>query len=81
MRGVIAMRVVMVDTVIFVKSQAGILVYIFLISTETGVRNNRNVNSCMKSVEFLKACIHSFSILSDDGSKASSKTIPPHSAI
>ena len=25
--------------------------------------------------------IHSFSILSDDSSKASSKTIPPHSAI
>jgi len=25
--------------------------------------------------------IHSFSILSDDRSKASSKTIPPHSAI
>jgi len=26
-------------------------------------------------------CIHSFSILSDDRSKASSKTMPPHSAI
>jgi hypothetical protein len=29
----------------------------------------------------LSACAHSFSILSDDRSKASSKTIPPHSAI
>jgi len=29
----------------------------------------------------LHSFIHSFSILSDDRSKASSKTIPPHSAI
>jgi hypothetical protein len=35
--------------------KAGILVYIFLISRETDVRNNRYVNSCIKSVGFLKA--------------------------
>jgi len=29
----------------------------------------------------VKDRIHSFSILSDDRSKASSKTVPPHSAI
>jgi hypothetical protein len=37
-----------------------------------------------RSSEFLLVLgdfIHSFSILSDDRSKASSKTIPPHSAI
>jgi len=31
--------------------------------------------------QFLKDVIHSFSNLSDDRSKASSKTMPPHSAI
>jgi len=30
---------------------------------------------------FIHSFIHSFSILSDDRSKASSKTMPPHSAI
>ena len=34
-----------------------------------------------KKVEKNNLKIHSFSILSDDRSKASSKTTPPHSAI
>ena len=33
------------------------------------------------SVFSLMLAVHSFSILSDDRSKASSKTMPPHSAI
>ena len=33
------------------------------------------------NTSFIHSFIHSFSILSDDRSKASSKTIPPHSAI
>jgi len=36
--------------------------------------------SFLKIVPFMRF-IHSFSILSNDRSKASSKTIPPHSAI
>jgi hypothetical protein len=34
-----------------------------------------------KEMQRVKNIIHSFSILSDNRSKASSKTIPPHSAI
>jgi len=33
------------------------------------------------AVQVTQTCIHSFSILSDDSFKASSKTIPPHSEI
>ena len=34
-----------------------------------------------RSRSFIHSFIHSFSILSDDRSKASSKTMPPHSAM
>jgi len=39
------------------------------------------IGGAAKSSSHLFGFIHSFSILSNDRSKASSKTIPPHSAI
>jgi len=57
----------MVSRLVGMKGQ---LREIFLISDTA-------IYSCSQADIFL----HSFSILSDDRSKASSKTIPPHSAI
>ena len=55
--------------------------YIFL-TYIVYMRKNHSKVVCIKLVHLpYLYCIHSFSILSDDRSKASSKTMPPHSAI
>jgi len=58
-----------------------LIFHVVFVMLQVGVENFFYQFSITPSVSFLHCCIHSLNILSDDRPKASSKTIPPHSAI